>query len=123
MSNNYNRPDSQVVPLPDVDHGDSLPPPYLLASDPDFLRLSENVRRPRRTPPIAPRTVDTAWDVYKKVREESLDCCRHFFQKLSEWPKYTVTRLGRTMNVSSNLEHSEVDCPLEHFPAPLCSIS
>jgi hypothetical protein len=50
--------------------------------DTEFLHLKENIRRLRKAPPGPdPKKVDAVWEVYKKVRDESLHLCKSLLQK------------------------------------------
>ena len=63
------------------------PDPFIGAThDSDFLQLRENTRRLRKAPagPEA-KNVDAAWEIYKKVREESLEICKVLLQKSRQY--------------------------------------
>jgi hypothetical protein len=50
--------------------------------DTEFLHLRENIRRLRKVPSGPdPKKVDAAWEVYKKLREDSLQLCKSLLQK------------------------------------------
>jgi hypothetical protein len=50
--------------------------------DTEYLHLRENIRRLKKAPQGPdPKKVDTAWEVYKKLREESLQLCKNLLQK------------------------------------------
>ena len=50
--------------------------------DSEYLHLRENIRRMRKAPSGPdPKKVDAAWEVYKKLREDSLHLCKSLLQK------------------------------------------
>jgi len=59
------------------------PDPFVGAThDTEFLHLRENIRRIRKAPSGPdPKKVDAVWEVYKKLREESLQLCKSLLQK------------------------------------------
>jgi len=59
------------------------PDPYNGAThDTEFLHLRENIRRIRKAPSGPdPKKVDAVWEVYKKLREESLQLCKSLLHK------------------------------------------
>jgi hypothetical protein len=63
----------------------NMPSPDSFAAtnnDAEFLHLKENIRRLRtKAPPGSdPKKVDATWEVYKKLREESLQLCKNLLQ-------------------------------------------
>lgn len=64
--------------------------------DVEFLHLKENIRRLRKAPPGPdPKKVDAVWEVYKKLRDESLQLCRSLLQKSQS--------SGRNASLESNI--------------------
>jgi len=59
------------------------PDPFIGAThDTEFLHLRENSRRIRKAPSGPdPKKVDAVWEVYKKLREESLQLCKSLLKK------------------------------------------
>src|SRR4051794_10518485 len=59
------------------------PDPFIAAThDTEYLHLRENIRRLRKAPPGPdPKKVDAVWEVYKKLREESLHLCKNLLHK------------------------------------------
>lgn len=59
------------------------PDPFTSAThDTEFLHLRENIRRIRKAPSGPdPKKVDAVWEVYKRLREESLQLCKSLLQK------------------------------------------
>ncbi|KAG0645191.1 hypothetical protein D0Z07_9178 [Hyphodiscus hymeniophilus] len=79
---------SSPFTLPDIEpvrSNGTLPSPdsFIGAShDIEFLHLRENIRRIRKAPSGPdPKKVDAVWEVYKKLREESLQLCNSLLQK------------------------------------------
>lgn len=67
--------------------GSHSPDPFLGTNhDPEYIQLRENIRRLRKAPSGSEaKSVDAIWDVYKKVREDSLELCKVLFQKSREY--------------------------------------
>ncbi|KAH7312060.1 hypothetical protein BKA65DRAFT_600928 [Rhexocercosporidium sp. MPI-PUGE-AT-0058] len=65
--------------------GNGIPSPdnFISAThDSEYLHLRENIRRIRKAPSGPdPKKVDATWEVYKKLREDSLHLCRSLLQK------------------------------------------
>lgn len=83
-----NIPTSPFFSLPDLELSRShngLPSPdsfVATANDSEYLHLKENIRRLRKAPSGPdPKKVDAVWEVYKKVRDESLQLCSSLLQK------------------------------------------
>lgn len=76
---------SSPVALPDLEINGNLPSPDSFVGathDTEFLHLKENIRRLRKAPQgPEPRKVDAVWEVYKKLREESLQLCKSLLHK------------------------------------------
>ncbi|CZR63748.1 uncharacterized protein PAC_13645 [Phialocephala subalpina] len=81
-------PTSPLFSPPDLELSRShngLPSPdsFVAAThDSEYLHLKENIRRLRKTPfGPDPKKVDAVWEVYKKIRDESLQLCSSLLQK------------------------------------------
>ena len=87
---------SSPFTLPNIEplqsNGNLLSPDSFVAAthDMEFLHLRENIRRLRKAPSGPdPKKVDQAWEVYKKLREESLQLCRSLLEKSRMQYRYT----------------------------------
>ena len=90
---NLEAPHSDKIPaLPSIDiiftrTRDSIPSPdsfFAETYDGEYIRLKENTQRIRKIA-AEPKKLDSAWDVYKKYREESYQLCRSLLQKSREY--------------------------------------
>ncbi len=86
-------PTSPLFSLPDLELSRSpngLPSPdsFVAAThDSEYLHLRENIRRLRKTPfGPDPKKVDAVWEVYKRLRDESLQLCSSLLQKSRKNP-------------------------------------
>ena len=78
-------PNSPIFPDLELSRSNGLPSPdsFVAAThDSEYLRLRENIRRIKKAPsgPDA-KKVDAAWEVYKKLREDSLQLCKSLLLK------------------------------------------
>lgn len=83
------------ITLPDIEpirSNGNLPSPdsFVAAThDMEFLHLRENIKRIRKAPSGPdPKKVDQVWEVYKKLREESLQLCRSLLEKSRMQDRY-----------------------------------
>ncbi|KAH7390173.1 hypothetical protein BKA64DRAFT_645099 [Cadophora sp. MPI-SDFR-AT-0126] len=79
-------PNSPVFPDPEFarsNNGVPSPDSFIAAThDSEYLHLRENIRRMKKAPSGPdPKKVDAAWEVYKKLREDSLHLCKSLLQK------------------------------------------
>ncbi|KAE8454417.1 hypothetical protein EG329_000039 [Mollisiaceae sp. DMI_Dod_QoI] len=95
-------PTSPLFSLPDLELSRSpngLPSPdsFVAAThDSEYLHLRENIRRLRKTPfGPDPKKVDAVWEVYKRLRDESLQLCSSLLQKSQN--------TGRNTSLESNV--------------------
>lgn len=55
--------------------------------DPEYIHLREIIRKLRKAPVGQdPKKVDAVWEVYKKIRDESLQLCSSLLQKSRKEP-------------------------------------
>jgi hypothetical protein len=90
--------------LPDLELTRSLngfpsPDSFVAAThDTEFLHLRDNIRRLRKAPSGPdPKKVDAVWEIYKKVREESLQICKSLLQKSRKGFPTTTSGSGRAI--------------------------
>lgn len=83
MSSPFSLPDLEVT---SSDGNMPSPDSFIIAThDTEFLLLKENIRRLRKAPHAAdPKKLDASWEVYKRVREESLQTCKSLLQRSRE---------------------------------------
>jgi hypothetical protein len=105
--------------LPDLEltrSHNGLPSPDSVASthDPEFLHLRENIRRLRKAPSGPdPKKVDAVWEVYKKLRDESLQLCKSLLQKSRKKSSITSVQDRPFEYGLTNLENNGRNASLE----------
>jgi len=56
------------------------------SNDTEFLQLRENIQKLRKAPwGSDPRKLDAVWEVYKELRDDSLQLCKSLLQKSREF--------------------------------------
>ncbi|PVH86281.1 hypothetical protein DL98DRAFT_650324 [Cadophora sp. DSE1049] len=93
-------PNSPVFPdleFARSNNGVPSPDSFIAAThDSEYLHLRENIRRMKKAPSGPdPKKVDAAWEVYKKLREDSLHLCKSLLQKSQN--------TGRHASLESNI--------------------
>ena len=94
--------------LPDLEltrPSGNLPSPESVVGvthDPEYLHLKENIRRIRKAPSGPdPKKVDAAWEIYKKLRDDSLQLCKSLLQKSRK-----ISLLSRDLPLPCNTDIS-----------------